>query len=318
MIGGVRHVDDAGAGLDLRKLGAAEQVARAGPGRQLRDDPVAFGEQRRQRHVAGLAVRAPRRPARACADGRAHACRRPGARMAISRPISPRPMMPMVAPLSARVPPSADVVAAGRVAAGRTAGMRRRRPRCVRRSPGRRVRRACAPASASAPKACSAQEMLARRRSVSTLMPFSAQAAVSMLRKPRAEFLHDLELRLAAARSSRPTRNDSTTSATQSLQVRAHLGFGRHHPHLGGIEPRRALPHALAPAGEIGLVGRHEIGEGRAALLARLRIEHERNEPRERIVLDHDDGKARHAGGLQFFFGSRSTRSAVNTRLCMR
>ena len=50
----VRHVDDAGAGLDLRKLGAAQQVARAGPGRQLRDDPVAFGQQRRQRHVARL------------------------------------------------------------------------------------------------------------------------------------------------------------------------------------------------------------------------------------------------------------------------
>ncbi len=51
---GVRHIDDAGAAFDLRKFGAAQQVARAGPGWQLRDDPVAFGQQGRKRHVARL------------------------------------------------------------------------------------------------------------------------------------------------------------------------------------------------------------------------------------------------------------------------
>ena len=138
-----------------------------------------------------------------------------------------------------------------------------------------------------------------------------------MLRKLGAEFLHDLEP--AGRRQvipADPKRLDHQRDAV--LEVRAHLGLGRHHPHLGGIKSRRALPHALAPAGKIRLVGRHEIGEGRAALLAGLRIEHERNEPGERIVLDHDDGKTRHSSGLQFFFGSTSTRSAVNTRLCIR
>ena len=48
---GVGDVDDAGAGLDLRELGAADEVARRRQRRQLRHDPVAFGEQRRQRHV---------------------------------------------------------------------------------------------------------------------------------------------------------------------------------------------------------------------------------------------------------------------------
>ncbi len=89
-------------------------------------------------------------------------------------------------------------------------------------------------------------------------------------------------------------------------------------PHLGGIEPGRALPHPRAPAGKIGLVGRHEIGEGRAALLARRWVEHERDEPRERIVLDHDDGKGAALCRFQLFFGSTSTCRAVNTRLCIR
>ena len=84
----------------------------------------------------------------------------------------------------------------------------------------------------------------------------------------RAEFLHDLEPgRGREVIAADAERLDHQRDAV--LEVRAHLGFGRHHPHLGGIESRRALPHALAPAGEIRLVGRHEIGEGRAALLAR-------------------------------------------------
>ena len=239
------------------------------------------------------------------------------ARIAISRPISPRPMMPMVAPLSARVPPSAGVVAAGRVAAGRTAG-KRRWAASMRLTVTRPSSSSSFRASISIrPKACSAQEMLARRRSVSSLMPFSAQAAVSMLRKPVPNFCTTLS-RAAAARSSRADAKRLDHQRDAVLEVRAHLGLGCHHPHLGRIKPRRALPHARAPAGKIRLVGRHEIGKSRAALLAGLRIEHERNEPRERIVLDHDDGKARHCGGLQFFFGSTSTRSAVNTRLCIR
>ncbi len=48
-------------------------------------------------------------------------------------------------------------------------------------------------------------------------MSFSVQAAVSMLRKFVPNFCTTLS-RLAAARSSLPTRNNSTTSATQSLR----------------------------------------------------------------------------------------------------
>ena len=47
-------------------------------------------------------------------------------------------------------------------------------------------------------------------------------------------------------------------------------------------------------------------------------VEHERDEPGERIVLDHDDGKGAALCRFQLFFGSTSTLRAVNTRLCIR
>ena len=89
-------------------------------------------------------------------------------------------------------------------------------------------------------------------------------------------------------------------------------------PHLGRIEARRpGRTRAHQPAKSGSSVDMKSAKAARRSSLA-FGIEHERDEPRERIVLDHDDGKARHGGRLQLFFGSRSTLSAVNTRLCIR
>ena len=56
----------------------------------------------------------------------------------------------------------------------------------------------------------------------------------------RAEFLHDLE----PARRGKVIPLDAKRLDHQRdavLEVRAHLGLGRHHPHLGGIESRPSL-----------------------------------------------------------------------------
>ena len=238
-----------------------------GSGRQLRHDPVAFGQQRRQRHVAGLqfALLGFRR-ARALMVEHMH----------VEGPGPDGNLAPDLA--QANDADGRTVERAGAAEAGVVAA---RRVLAVERPVG-------AARGLDAFDGDEAVELveLARqhqhqpegvlgagdvgappqREQLDALLGAGGGVDVA---QPGAEFLHDLEL--AAPRQDRraSTRNNSTTSATQSVQIGAHLGFGRHHPHLGGIEPWRALPHALAPAGEIRLVGRHEIGEGGAALLAR-------------------------------------------------
>ena len=73
----VGDVDDAGAGLDPRQLGAADQVARVA----ARSAPAARSSRFRQaawRAARGSpSVRAPRSPARGCAGDTARACRTP-------------------------------------------------------------------------------------------------------------------------------------------------------------------------------------------------------------------------------------------------
>ena len=76
---GARNVDQHRAGLHLRELGAADQPARRGRGRQVRHHPVALGQESFKRHV-GDVERALLclGQARALVIERAHAeCRRP-------------------------------------------------------------------------------------------------------------------------------------------------------------------------------------------------------------------------------------------------
>ena len=216
------------------------------------------------------------------------------ARSAISRPISPRPMMPMVALVERAGAADAGEIAARRVPPVERPERNARAPRC-RSTVTRPSSSSSLRASISIrPKTCSAQEMLARRRRVRSLTPFSAQAAVSMLRRPVPNFCRTLSCG-AAARSSGPTRKDSTTSAPQSFRLARISSSDVDHaaPRPDKAPPARAARRAHQPA-KSGSSVRHEIGEGRAALLARVRIEHERNEPRERIVLDDDDGRLGH------------------------
>ena len=157
--------------------------------------------------------------------------------------------------------------------------------------------------------------MLARRRNVKSFTPLAGAGRRVDVAQAGAEFLHHFEFgRSGEIAGTDPERLHHQRDAV--FQVGPHLIFGRHHPDFSRVESLRTLPHPRAPSGEIRLVGGHEIGEGSAALLACVRIEHERNEPRERIVLDDDDGEGGHQV-LQLFFGSRSTLSAVNTRLCI-
>ena len=88
-------------------------------------------------------------------------------------------------------------------------------------------------------------------------------------------------------------------------------------PHVGGREAAGARAQPRGPAGEIRLVVRHEVGEGGCALGVGRWIKNDRDEPGERIVLDHDNGRIGHCACDQLFLGSVSTLSAVNTRLCM-
>ena len=214
------------------------------------------------------------------------------ARIAISRPISPRPMMPMVAPFSARVPPRRTKLPPGvwRRSNGRYAPCLALMRSTVTTPSSSSSLRASISIS---PKACSAQEMLARRRSVRSFTPLAAQAAASMLRRPRPNFCSTLR-RGAAARSSgrretipRPAPRSLSGWPASPLRMATSRTSA-------GIKAARSLPHPRAPAGEIRLVGGHEIGEGRAPFLARVRVEHERDQPRERIVLDDDDRSCGH------------------------
>ena len=255
----VGDVDDAGAGLDPRQFGAADQVARVGQGRHLRHDPVAFGQQRRQRNVGRLQFALlGLRGAGALMIEHAHAEGR-GAQRNLA------PDLAEANDADGRTVERAGAADARIVAARRVAAVerpqfasRRLRSRAGVTSP-LTVSSLRASVSISA-KACSAQEMLARRRMVRTLMPFAAQAAVSMLRRPVPNFCTTLS---AGPRRDRPRRRKRLHHQRAAPFKRgAHLVLRRHHPHFGGIEARRAGAHALHPAVEIRLVMRHEVGEG--------------------------------------------------------
>ncbi len=173
-----------------------------GKRRQLRHDPVAFGQQRRQRHVAGLqfALLGFRRP-RALMVKHMH----------VEGPGADGNLVPDLAQANdadGRTVERAGAAEAGVVAARRVLAVerpdRRRAAALMRSTVTRPSSSSSLRASISiSPKACSAQEMLARRRSVSSFDAlFGAGGGVDVA-QPGAEFLHDLELGAAAARSSR-------------------------------------------------------------------------------------------------------------------
>ena len=238
MIARVRHVDDAGAGLDLRKLGAAEQVARAGPGRQLRDDPVAFGQQRRQRHVAGLqfALLGFRR-ARALMVEHIHV-EGPGADGNLA------PDFAQANDADGRTVERAGAAEAGVVAAGRMVPLERP----VSAAGGLDAfdgHQAVEFVELARQHQDQAEGMLGagdvgappQREQLDALLGAGRGVDVA---QAGAEFLHDLEP--AGRRQvipADPKRLDHQRDAV--LEVRAHLGFGCHHPHLGGIESRPSL-----------------------------------------------------------------------------
>src|SRR5262249_51116146 len=155
--------------------------------------------------------------------------------------------------------------------------------------------------------ASSAQAILARRRMVSTLMPWAAQAAVSMLRGLKPNFC-TTRSSLPAASSSLPTRSDSTTRAELPGRA-ARISFcvstrrtSRGKSHAGA--------HPLAVAIEIGLVVGEEIGVGGGALGRRVRVEHNADDAQEPVVFDHQNAISRHGEKLRKIQGADGSRSS--------
>ena len=107
-----------------------------------------------------------------------------------------------------------------------------------------------------------------------------------------AVFLHRLE----------PRRRRKLIGADRKRLDDQRIGVGKivaqrvlvfHHPHFGRIKLWHPLPQFDAPAVEIRLVMGEEIRISRAALVARLRIEHDLDHAQETIVFDDENRRHR-------------------------
>src|SRR5215471_9098112 len=119
-------------------------------------------------------------------------------------------------------------------------------------------------------KACSAQAILARRRTPRTLTPAASQADTSIF---RSIFVDDLEIG-RAFKLLRSHGEGFDNECSGRRKIGEQFRMGRHQPDITGIEPSYARSNSVAPACKIRLVGRHESGKRGPPLLRRTRIKH--------------------------------------------
>ena len=208
------------------------------------------------------------------------------ARNAISRPISPSPMMPIVLSFKLRVPAMRPQFPPGTClrSNGLVRNFRSRKPLDA----GQTVDAVDASREREHQRECMLRAGDIGAPAHSENLDAGSNAGRDIdISKEGAVLVNDLELRRASKlRRSHGEGFDDQGAGGRKLG--AQLRRGGHETNLAGIEPSCARSEVIAPARKIRLVGRHEVGKSGASFLRRRGIKHHTDQASPGIVFnDH-------------------------------